>query len=89
MKRPGYPTSGCFPTKTKGVVNRSWLFRFQIDKRERFMASAACASSAPPTPRDKKPPGRRSARGEQTDRRYGNENNVHANSAVSRSDAPK
>ena len=25
------------PTKTKGVVNKSWLFRFQIDKRERFM----------------------------------------------------
>ena len=25
------------PTKTKGVVTKSWLFRFQIDRRERFM----------------------------------------------------
>jgi integrase len=25
------------PTARKGVVNKSWLFRFQIDKRERYM----------------------------------------------------
>ena len=43
LKRPGkfYDGGGLMllasPTKAKGVVNKSWLFRFQIDKRERVM----------------------------------------------------
>jgi integrase len=43
LKKPGkyYDGGGLMltaaPTQTKGVVNKSWLFRFQIDKRERVM----------------------------------------------------
>jgi integrase len=43
LKEPGkhYDGGGLMlqatPTKTKGVVTKSWLFRFQLDKRERFM----------------------------------------------------
>ena len=43
LKKPGkyYDGGGLMllaaPTRTKGVVNKSWLFRFQIDHRERVM----------------------------------------------------
>ena len=43
LKKPGkhYDGGGLLlsaaPTKTKGVVAKAWLFRFQIDKRERVM----------------------------------------------------
>jgi len=28
-------------TKTKGVVNKSWTFRYQLDHRERFMGGGS------------------------------------------------
>jgi hypothetical protein len=43
LKKPGkyYDGGGLMlqatPTKTKGVVTKAWLYRFQIDHRERFM----------------------------------------------------
>ena len=43
LKKPGkyYDGGGLMlqatPTGTKGVVTKAWLFRFQIDQRERFM----------------------------------------------------
>jgi integrase len=43
LKQPGkfYDGGGLMlmaaPTQTKGIVNKSWLFRFQIDRRERVM----------------------------------------------------
>ncbi|MGY3279397.1 tyrosine-type recombinase/integrase [Bradyrhizobium sp. S3.7.6] len=43
LKTPGkhYDGGGLMlsaaPTKTKGVVNKAWLYRYQIDKRERVM----------------------------------------------------
>jgi integrase len=43
LKRPGkfYDGGGLMlqaePTKTKGIVTKSWVFRFQLDHRERFM----------------------------------------------------
>jgi hypothetical protein len=43
LKRPGkfYDGGGLMlqatPTRTKGVVTKAWVFRYQIDKRERVM----------------------------------------------------
>lgn len=43
LNRPGrfYDGGGLMltasPTKVKGVVTKAWLYRYQIDQRERFM----------------------------------------------------
>ena len=33
------------PTKTKGVVTKAWLYRYQIDKRERYMGLGSASVS--------------------------------------------
>jgi hypothetical protein len=43
LKKPGkfYDGGGLMlsaaPTRTKGVVSKAWLYRYQLDRRERFM----------------------------------------------------